>query len=159
MLDNNQPTLVLRTRNAYSFSPWLTMLLGIVLLVLGVKNLNYEQVRANSFVWVAATLALVVILFILPLRNIGSYKQIVIENEYIKFVKMPSRNETEYFLGNLKSWVLKDSISRYDYGRNLYLAFDGGVKIHVSEMEYTDFESLINYFNKFYKAKNLKQLP
>jgi hypothetical protein len=145
--------IIARTRRAYSLSPWLAILLGAALFIVGGLNVNYNEVKASPVLWGLVVCFLITILFVLPFRKIGAYQEIMIEKSTLKLIKRPANKEAVYDLKILEKWSVKPSAGRYDYGQNLYLVFLDGYKLHVSEMEYTNFNAVIGYLKSKHGQK------
>jgi hypothetical protein len=159
--------LVARSKVYSSLLPWLTVTGGILLFALAASKADYSVVRANLPVWLGATLLLIVLLFVLPIRNLkASWKEIHLSNGMLIFAMQPTTKAVSYDLGKLASWKLKGPAGRYNDSRCLYLSFTiNGIikKVAVPENEYNydygnydqygSLDKLIEYLEKNYRHK------
>jgi hypothetical protein len=140
---------------------WSILLFGLVLLIMVGANLQYKTVAQSPVGTFIGFTIILVFFFLLPIYSIVVSRELSIDKKALRIRTLPSKQEKSYDLRNLVWWEVKPTPSRYMTGRSLSLGFVDQAKIQrniqLTEMEFSNFDAIVAYFNSEFKRLKKKQ--
>lgn len=136
----------------------LLIIFGLVLTIgLGIE-IEYVRMAKEPFLFAFIALILLSVIFILPAYLLIGCKEINIDKRSLILKSQPFDRKEKYDLLNLQEWELKNIPTRYSLGNNLhlYLRFADKKQIHLSDMEFTNFDKIIRLIETEFKTKKRK---
>ena len=149
--------MITASSKKYDLLWWPILLFGVVLFIVMGANMDYDAITRSPIGTIISSLIIFSCFIFLPLYSlfISGQRELVIDKRFLIITSWPSKKEKGYDLRNLVWWEETLASGRFQLGRNLYLVFlnEDHVqqKLHLSEMEFKNFDAVVAYFDSEFK--------